>query len=137
MQAIRIAAVAATLCLAPMNAGAWDLTSGIEVSQASGALNASASANLIVKNDGNWVAVSIMDSFYNEGAFEKPWLSLPTRRMATLHVGTKKSGGLFPTRDEFTRRVTLKVARSRIPKDTVLYVYNDDTGEVLGHALAR
>lgn len=122
---------------APFASYGWNLASELTIKSASGPLNAGSTSKATVSADKNGLAIAITSTFYAAGKFEKPWLSLPTNGVATLHLATEKSTGLFSSKEEFMRQVTVQVARSRLPTGTILYIYNDDIGEVIGHITAR
>jgi len=115
----------------------WDLTSELSIKSASGPLNVEPTSKATVSTEKNGLTIAITSTFYAAGKFEKPWLSIPINGLATLHVATEKSSGLFSSKEEFMRQVTIQVARSRLPTGTILYIYNDDIGEVIGHVTTR
>jgi hypothetical protein len=123
------------LVFAPTFASAWDLSSDISITQASGGLDGRPSPALSIKVEAKEVVVSITDVFYQEGSFDTPWLSAGGGRPSTLHVGTSSGFSFFSTKSEYVRSLKLKIARYRLEPNTVLYVYNDDTEEVLGHVV--
>lgn len=125
-----------TLSAAPVASNGWDLSSELTIKTTSGALNVEPTSKASVSADKNGLSISATSTFYGAGKFEKPWLSLPTGGMATLHVVAAKSGVFLSTKEEFMRQLMVQGARSRNPTGTVLYIYHDDIGEVIGHVTA-
>ena len=71
----------------------------------SGALNVEPTSKASVSVDKNGLSISATSTFYGAGKFEKPWLSLATGGMATLHVAAAKSGVFLSTKEEFMRQL--------------------------------
>ncbi len=121
----------------PFASYGWDLTSELTIKSTSGALNGEPTSRTTFLADQNGLTITITSTFYAAGKFEKPWMSIPNNGMATLHVATEKSSGFFSSKEEFIRQITIQIARSRLPKGTTLYIYNDDIEEVIGQITAR
>ena len=116
-------------------ASAEEVDTGITITSASGSISEYQKPSFSVKVAGNSLLVSITDFFYSEGAFDPPWITLENGRKATLHIGTKKNSSLFQNKGEYIRSLSLKITRSKTPKGITLYIFNEDTGETLGHTV--
>jgi hypothetical protein len=114
---------------------AEEVNTGITITSASGSIGEYQKPSFSVKAAGSSLLVSITDFFYNEGAFDQPWITLESGRKATLHIGTKKKFSLFQNKGEYIRSLSLEIARSKATKGTTLYIFNEDTGETLGHTV--
>lgn len=129
---------ACALLAVPALADTWTLASDIEVTRQTGPLGSYPPPRLAVSAGPQEVVVSITDFFYHAGGFRQPWMSVANRGKATLTIGTRDTSSWFSSnKDEHVRSIDLKISRRRLPAGTVLYVYNEDTGEVMGHALVR
>lgn len=114
----------------------WTLVSGITIVKESGPLTGNPEPTLSVRVDGNDALISITDFFYNAGRFEQPWMSVANRNKATITIATHDTGNwFFSTKEEHVRSIELKINHRRLPSGTILYIYNQDTGEVMGHAV--
>jgi hypothetical protein len=79
--------------------------------------------------------VVVNDFFYTAEPFEIPWLNNLSDDKGTLTIATKQKKRWLgaATREEFFRSVSVKIDSKRLKKGQIVYVYNNDTGEVLGH----
>ncbi|MBT0895149.1 hypothetical protein KI811_15160 [Geobacter hydrogenophilus] len=86
-----------------------------------------------------YLLIDIQDVFYSKEPFETPFLIDVLGDKGTLTISSKQKKGWFgfSSREEFIRNLTVKIDRKRLKQDQVIYVYNNDTGDVLGHYTIR
>lgn len=126
------------LLVAPAVADTWTLASDIAVTRQTGPISHYPPPRLAVSTGPKEVVISITDFFYHAGSLRQPWMSVENRGKATLTIGTRDTSSWFSSdKEEHVRSIDLKISRRRLPAGTVLYLYNDDTGQVMGHVLVR
>jgi hypothetical protein len=117
--------------------GAWTLSTGVELVSSDETLTSEPQNFATVGVEGDYVVVRMRDFFYHSGKFEHPWLTLPRRGFATLHIGTENPSSLLSSAEEFQRDLTVRIHRKRLPTGTTLVVYNHDTGESVAQYTVR
>lgn len=95
------------------------------------------SLNFVEKPE--YLLIDIQDVFYSKEPFEAPFFIDVLGDKGTLTISTKQKKGWFglSSGEEYIRNIAVKIDRKRLKQNQVIYVYNNDTGDVLGHYTIR
>ncbi len=90
-----------------------------------------------IKRKGNKVNVLIRDYFMCDGPLEMPYImDIMENKVnkATLNIGVERPK-LFATGCQKMMELTISIDRPWLKKGVILYIYNKDDGNVLGHMI--
>ena len=93
--------------------------------------------HMSIRQQGNKTIVIIRDLFLCDEPLEKPYImeaGEKKAKKATLNIGMKRPK-FFTTGCQEMMELTIGIKRSRLEKKTILYVYNENEGRVLGHLI--
>jgi hypothetical protein len=113
----------------------FNFSTGIEIGRSTGPQNETGKRSIKFIENQKSMLVVVSDFFYTAEPFEIPWLNNLSSDKGTLTISTKQKTRWFgtATREEFFRSISVRIDGKRLKKGQIIYVYNNDTGEVLGH----